>query len=119
VVRLLNEAVRGFRIGAHHNFWRGCTRDQFVSMSVFGQPLISARPDSTFDAANSNLIKALRGEPPFDAPEEGADDPSRYPRMPAHHPPLAPEAIAHIFNWIENGCPDSDPSGHVGLPEVE
>jgi hypothetical protein len=119
VARLLDEGVRGFGIGAHHNFWRGCTRDQFVSMSVFGNPLIAARPDGSFDAANSNLIKALRGEPPFDAPESNEGIPSHYPRMPAHHPPLAPESIEYIFNWIENGCPDSEPAGQVGIPQRE
>ncbi|HET9495795.1 MAG TPA: ferritin-like protein, partial [Chloroflexia bacterium] len=36
VVRLLEGSVRGFRIGAHRNFWRGLTRDQFVALSVFG-----------------------------------------------------------------------------------
>ena len=88
VVELLENGVRGFRIGAHHNFWRGVTRDEFVAVSVFGNPLIAKREDGTFDAANSKLIKALRGEPPFDAPE-GNKDMTRYPRMPAEHPPAA------------------------------
>lgn len=104
VVRLLESAVRGFRVGAHHNFWRGVTRDEFVSMSVFGHALVARREDGSFDAAGSNLIKALRGEPPFD----GADpaDPSRMPRMPADHPPMPPEAVEYIYRWIEAGCPE-------------
>jgi hypothetical protein len=118
VARLLENGVRGFNIGVHHNFWRGCTRDQFVAMSIFGNSLIAVRPDGSFDAANSNLIKALRGESPFDAPEAGGQDFSHYPRMPAHHPPLAPECIAYIVNWIENGCPDSEPTGQVGLSDA-
>ncbi|MEA2575099.1 MAG: hypothetical protein QOH93_2397 [Chloroflexia bacterium] len=103
VVRLLESAVRGFRIGAHHNFWRGVTRDEFVATSVFGNPLLARREDGSFDAAGSNLIKALRGEPPFDGVE---GDPSRFPRMPAEHPPLAPGAIEYIYRWIEAGCPE-------------
>src|SRR3712207_7098904 len=86
VVQLLDDGVRGFRIGVHKNFWRGCTRDQFVGMSVFDHPLIAVRPDGTYDAAGSILIKALRGEPPFDLPPDSdAHDPERYPRMPAEH----------------------------------
>jgi hypothetical protein len=117
VVRLLEGSVRGFRIGAHRNFWRGVTRDEFVAMSVFGQPLIALRPDGSFDAANSNLIKALRGEPPFDAPPDGEHDPARYPRMPAEHPPMPAQGIEYIYRWIEAGCPESDPPSQVGTPE--
>jgi hypothetical protein len=105
VVRLLESAVRGFRVGAHHNFWRDVTRDEFVSLSVFGNALVAQREDGSFDAAGSNLIKALRGEPPFDG--AGPSDPSRFPRMPAEHPPMPPEAIEYIYRWIEAGCPEA------------
>ena len=115
VVQLLEEGVRGFDIGAHHNFWRNCTRDQFVAINVFGEPLLATRLGGTFDAAGSNLIKALRGEPPFNGPESGVWDPSLYPRMPAGHPPLPKEAIEYIYDWIDRGCPDNDPPGKVGL----
>lgn len=118
VIELLESSVRGFNIGAHHNFWRGCTRDQFVAMSVFGEKLIAVRPDGTFDAANSILMKALRGEPPFDAPESGEHNTSSYPRMPAHHPPIPSESIVYIANWIDNGCADSEPAGQVAIPEA-
>lgn len=105
VVGLLESAVRGFTVGAHRNFWRDVSRDEFVAMSVFGNPLVARRENGSFDAAGSNLIKALRGEPPFDAagPSGG---PSRFPRMPAEHPPMAPEAIEYIYRWIEAGCPE-------------
>jgi hypothetical protein len=103
VVRLLEGAVRGFKVGAHHNFWRDVTRDEFVSMSVFGNALVARREDGSVDAAGSNLIKALKGEPTFDGAES---DPSRFPRMPAEHPPMAPEAIEYIYRWLEAGCPE-------------
>jgi hypothetical protein len=106
VVRLLESAVRGFSVGAHHNFWRDATRDEFVSMSVFGNALVARREDGSFDAAGSNLIKALRGEPPFDGGEADPSDPSRFPRMPAEHPPMPPQAIDYIYGWIEAGCPE-------------
>jgi hypothetical protein len=115
VVQLLEDGVRGFRIGAHHNFWRDCTRDQFVATSVFGNPLIATTPDGTFDAAGSNLIKALRGEPPFNAPESDGPDHTLYPRMPVERPPLPKQAVEYIAGWIERGCPDSEPPGQVGL----
>lgn len=113
VVTLLDESVRGFRIGVHHNFWRECTRDQFVAMEIFGNKLIAVREDGSFDAEGSNLIKALRGEAPFDAKseeEEGEHDPSRYPRMPAQHPPMPAESVGYIARWIERGCPDGGSS---------
>jgi rubrerythrin len=113
VVQILEDAVRGFYIGAHHNFWRDCTRDEFVSKSIFGVPLIARTEDGRFDAGSSNLIKALRGEAPFDGEREG--DFSHYPRMPAEHPPVPREGIAYIHRWIEQGCPDSDPPGQIGI----
>jgi hypothetical protein len=113
VVRILDEAVRGLRVGAHHNFWRDCTRDEFIHKSVFDEPLIAITPDGRFDPAQSNLSKALRGEPPFDAVEGERSE--EYPRMPAHRPPVAPEHIAFITQWIADGCPDNDPPGQIGL----
>ncbi|MFL5731674.1 MAG: ferritin-like domain-containing protein [Chloroflexia bacterium] len=109
VVRILEDSVRGFRIGVHHNFWRGCTRDEFVNMSIFGNPLIARRADGAFDPAGSNLIKALRGEQPFNG------EPGGFPQMPAKHPPVRPEGIEYICQWIEAGCPDSEPLGEMGM----
>lgn len=114
VVRILEDSVRGFHIGAHHNFWRDCTRDELVSKSIFGNPLIAVGPDGRFSADNSNLIKALRGEAPFDAPDDNQNR-SRYPRMPAEHPPLPPAGIEFIRQWIYDGCPDNDPPGQIGI----
>jgi hypothetical protein len=116
VVRLLEDGVRGFRIGAHHNFWRDCTRDQFVAASVYGNPLFTARPDGTFDAAGSTLIKALRGDAPFGADLRPGQEGSFFPRMPAEHPPLPRQVIQYIHSWIDRGCPDNDPPGQIGLP---
>jgi hypothetical protein len=35
-VRILEDAIRGFTIGRHGNFWAGKTRDQFIATIVFG-----------------------------------------------------------------------------------
>ena len=40
VVRILDQAVGKPQIGAHGLFWRGKSRDEFVSHTVFGQRLI-------------------------------------------------------------------------------
>jgi hypothetical protein len=37
------------------------------------------------------------------------------PRMPAHRPPLPPEDLAFVQQWIAAGCPDDDPPGAIGL----
>ena len=36
---VLEHDVRG-QIGAHHAFWRGITRDQFVAKKVFGKIVV-------------------------------------------------------------------------------
>lgn len=46
----------------------------------------------------AGLIKALRGEAPFDG--------SHFPRMPMGRPPVADGDIAYIEQWIADGCPD-------------
>ncbi|HUP28249.1 MAG TPA: ferritin-like protein [Chloroflexia bacterium] len=104
VVQILESSVHGFPIGAHHNFWRNCSRDEFVNKRIFGNPLIARAPEGGFDAANSNLVKALRGEMPFDA--ELAGDNTHFPRMPAHRPPVPDECIEFVYGWIMDGCPE-------------
>ena len=40
VLRILNDAVENQDIGAHGRFWTGKTRDEFVTLSVFGRDLV-------------------------------------------------------------------------------
>jgi hypothetical protein len=49
------------------------------------------------DAANSGIIKALRGLTPFN------EDP--YPRMPQDLDPVSEDNIKLIEGWISAGCP--------------
>ena len=49
------------------------------------------------DGKNSNLIKALRGQPPFDG--------TYAPRMPDGYPPVPDDKIDQIERWIDAGCP--------------
>jgi len=83
----LDEAVEGNEIGAHGAFWRGLSREEFVSYKVFGLVQL-VQPG---DAVNSNLVKALRG--------------SGFPRMPVGYPALPENRIQFIEQWIRDGCP--------------
>jgi hypothetical protein len=94
VQQILEEAVEGTVIGAHGNFWRGKSRDQFIAHRVFGNPIIASG-----NGAGSNLVKALRGDPPFDG--------SGFPRMPLGFPLVPDDRIAIIEAWIDDGCPDT------------
>jgi hypothetical protein len=79
----------------HGAFWNTLSYDDFVNGDVpnIGVPIL-VKGDST----QSNLILALRGEPPFDG--------SSFRRMPADGPPYLTAAhIAPIAAWIDRGCP--------------
>jgi hypothetical protein len=95
VIEILDNAIGGpgAQIGVHGAFWRGLARDQFINKSVFGLKLIELG-----DSAKSNLIKALKGEAPFDG--------SSFRRMPARRPPVPAEQIAEIAAWIDAGAPE-------------
>ena len=101
VVRILEEAVRGFTIGVHRNFWDRKTRDMFVAHPVSGTPVIRQNPDGTFDPAGSPLVRRIEG--------------AGVPRMPRHRPAIPPERIGFVRDWIGQGCSDNDPPGQLGL----
>jgi hypothetical protein len=101
VKTILEEAVEGQDIGAHGNFWRNLTLEQFKVKKVIGRQLVEVG-----NGEDSNLIKALEGRAPFgkNIGTPGAN----FPRMPAGFPPVAPDKIAVIKKWIDDGCPDED-----------
>jgi hypothetical protein len=101
VVRILEEAVRGFSIGRHGAFWRNRTRDEFLDSSVEGAPPIHRRPDGSFDPDASRLVQRLRG------PEAA--------RMPRERPAVPAERVRYIEQWIAAGCRDNVPGGEPGL----
>jgi hypothetical protein len=107
VKAILEEAVSVEDIGAHGNFWRNQTRDEFVALSVFGRPLLAKKADGSFDDNESNLVKALEARAPFgnDVGTPGAT----IPRMPKDRDPVPTESIAFIRQWIKDGCPDDAP----------
>jgi hypothetical protein len=103
VIAILDDSVGGpdADVASHGPFWRGITRDRFVAMKIGGRPLVVPG-----DGDNSNLVKSLRGQAPFgsDLPEPPVG--AVIPAMPAYLPPLAPEAIDRIVQWINEGCPE-------------
>ena len=117
VIAILDESVGGpaASVGFPHGpFWREVTRDELVALEVpaFGEklPLLVVG-----DSANSNLIKALKGEAPFgtDSGTSGA----RFRRMPAGRAALPDDKIALIEKWIDDGCPDDEAAN--GAPELK
>ena len=72
-------------------------------MKVFGKVLVA--PGA---AADSNIVKAIRGLSPFgidiDPPPPGAV----FDRMPAERPGIPELSIQFIEKWINDGCPDDD-----------
>jgi photosystem II stability/assembly factor-like uncharacterized protein len=102
VITILDEAIGGpgVGIGAHRAFWRDITRDEFVAKKVFGKGLVVLG-----DGANSNLVRALKGESPFGSDLPNPAQGATVRRMPAGRPPVPAESIAAIERWIDDGCP--------------
>lgn len=112
VIQILDNAIGGpdATIGVHGAFWRGLTRDQFVAKIVLTLQLITVG-----QGASSNLVKALKGEPPFGNDLPGSPPGTRFPRMPARRDPVAAPDIAFIEQWIDEGClEDPLPSSGAG-----
>ncbi len=84
----------------HHDgegrFWEKSLID-FKAVVIYGQQLIA--DPGTDRGARSAIIKALRGEAPFDN--------TVFNRMPAGLPPVKAEDIQFIQSWIDAGLPDS------------
>ncbi len=91
---ILNAAA-GFGSPVHGRFWN-VPLATFVASSVNGLELIA--PPGPGRGRNSNLVKALKGEDPF--------DPTNIGRMPRNRQPVAPQHIAFIEDWIDRGCPE-------------
>jgi hypothetical protein len=81
--------------GGAKRFWDRPLQ-QFIQTKVYGLNVIETTGDNR--GARSNLIKALKGEAPFDDTD--------FPRMPKNRPPVSPENITFIQKWIDDGCPD-------------
>jgi hypothetical protein len=96
IKQILENAVNGDNIGEHGNFWR-TTRDQFVALVLFSGTPREKQVLVVGDGKSSNLIKALRGQPPFDG--------TYAPRMPEGYDSIPDDQIDRIEKWIDAGCP--------------
>jgi hypothetical protein len=99
VQQALDRAVGDGQVGAHGPFWRNITREQFIAKKVFGLPILVLG-----QSADSNIIKALRGQAPFGADVGTAG--ATMPRMPAFLPPMPAQDIDLIAQWIDQTCPE-------------
>ena len=103
VIEILDNSVGGpdADVASHGAFWRGVTRDRFVTMKVGGRKLVAEG-----DGANSNLVKSLRGNSPFGSDLDPAPEGAVVQRMPAYAPPVPEADIRRIEQWIDAGCPE-------------
>ncbi|MEA2819169.1 MAG: tyrosinase [Bradyrhizobium sp.] len=107
VKQILSAAARpgaGPGSGGKAKFW-DASLDDFKKGNIYGVRLIADEPKASCCAsesrsANSGLIKALRGEAPFDG--------TRFPPRPWGGAPVAEADIQFIADWIDDGCPADD-----------
>ena len=69
------------------------------------EPAPAAAPQPGRGAA-SGLIKGLKGQAPFDG--------SQFPKLPWGGSPVSYDDIAFIEQWIDDGCPEHDPTPQPG-----
>ncbi|QJE98916.1 hypothetical protein [Luteolibacter luteus] len=98
VQQILNDAAGTGRPnhGGKRRFWN-LPHAEFMALGpVYGVQLIA--PPGPDRGARSGLVLALKGEPPF--------GPGGFPRMPLNRPPVTPENIQFIQDWIDCDCPE-------------
>ena len=101
---ILEEAVRGFTIEAHGNFWTGLNRERFVNLHMFNQAFFSrdALDNCRLQSAGSALLARLQA---------GSKD----GRMPRYRPNIAPSRQLFYREWVDAQAPDNDPPDQVGV----
>lgn len=96
VVHILEQAVRGFTINVHGNFWTDRTRGQFVDQHLFNRVLFPRKPGdcASFNAEDSYLLQNI-------GPQGG---------MPAYRPKIPASRRKFIADWLRAGAPDNQPA---------
>lgn len=95
---LANAAMGAFpNHDGNGRFWE-LELDDFKALTIYGVQLIAdSGPNRGRD---SGLVRALRGETPFDG--------TLFQRMPLGRPPVAPADIQFIEDWIDAGLPNEE-----------
>ncbi len=104
VAHILEEAVRGFSIEAHSNFWAGINRDQFVQLHMFNQPFLGRNEDRDcqLTSQGSGLVSRLESS-------------SKAGRMPRYRPLVDKSRQEFVREWIDSQAPDNEPPGQIGV----
>lgn len=116
VRQILSASARDARAPAGApRFW-DLSLDEFKDADIYGVRLIAPEQRSSCCAgesrsADSGLIKALRGAPPFDG--------SRFPPLPWGGAPVTAADIQFIADWIDDGCPADDHLQTIVIGEME
>lgn len=100
--KILEEAVRGFTIQAHGNFWTGVDRDTFVDLHMFNSDLIGKDDDCQLTPNGGFLISQLLGRS------------SSKLAMPRYRPSVDRSRIQFLSGWIQQQAPDNKPPGESG-----
>ncbi len=103
--------------GEAGRFWE-LSRDDFIKTKIYGVPLIAPPAEKSCcgggasRSALSGLIRALRGEPPFNG--------GRFPPLMWGGKRVSDPDVDFIADWIDDGCPDDDRLTSLALePETE
>jgi hypothetical protein len=101
---ILEEAVRGFKIGVHENFWANIDRNRFVGLHMFNRPFIArgGEPDCKLVAEGSEIVSRLASS-------------TKSGRMPRYRPHIDPSRLEFLREWIDGQAPDNEPAGQIGV----
>jgi hypothetical protein len=94
-VRQILDHASGDGVPGHGSFWN-LPIAELLRLSVSDEQVIADPGPNR--GARSALVKSLKGELPF-----GPD--GDIPSMPRDRPPVSPENIAFIEQWIDDDCP--------------
>jgi len=104
MAHILEEAVRGFSIDGHTNFWAGINREQFVHLHMFNRPFLNRNEDDhcKLTAEGSELVNVLNSS-------------SKAGKMPRYRPLLDSSRQEFVREWIDEQAPDSHPPNQIGV----